>query len=232
MQDRVRKDISERSICYKQLKSNQMKKKSKGSGYQPNRKKGYIDAYNARETKSNPVNTGIKTLVDVILGATIGAGIGSASGKQAKWIGLSMIGIGHFMGDKSGVIRIAGASAIAYGIAKHFENEQLSGTFEGITLAGETGKAQTRLAQFKDELFATFYLDKVFKKNPQLDTLNSASEVGAIDLSSLDIFENFNHQEASDFQENQNQLEDYSINEAPNDFTYAIIEDDVDFSKL
>ncbi len=220
-----------------------MTKKNKGSGHKLKAKgKNFISAYNAKETKGSFSNAGLKTLVDVVLGATVGAGIGAVSGKQAKWFGLGMIGLGHYFGDKSGVLRVAGASAIAYGIAKHFENEQIASSVNGFTLAGESSKAKTRLTQFKDEALATFYLDKIFKGGASISTADSSTNadgsVGAIDLSALDFFDNFNRQEADEF-ESQNAIAGYSdfdddneeLSSAP-EFAYSIINDEPDFSKM
>ena len=220
-----------------------MTKKNKGSGHKLKTKgKNFINAYNAKETKGSFSNAGLKTLVDVVLGATVGAGIGAVTGKQAKWVGLSMIGLGHYFGDRSGVLRVAGASAIAYGIAKHFENEQIATSVNGFTLAGESSKAKTRLTQFKDEALATFYLDKIFKGGTSTNTADSSTNadgsVGAIDLSALDFFDNFNRQEADEF-ESQNAIAGYSGYDDDNEelslapeFAYSIINDEPDFSKM
>lgn len=215
--------------------------------------KGYIDNFNAKEAKGNISNTGLKTLVDVLLGATLGAGIGAVTGKQARFVGLGMIFLGHYTGDKSGVLRVAGASALAYGIAKYFENETLAGTVNGVTLQGETTKAKTRLTTFKDEVLATFYLDKVFKKKDSTGddtadnttTSQASTTVGSIDLSALELFDDFNHQEAEDFHaqlsaspdfEQDDYEDEYSVNDAPSEreaeYAYRIIDEDPDFSKM
>jgi len=216
-----------------------MKKNNKGSTAKNAKKQGFLESFNARQTKGNITNTGLKTLVDVIVGATIGAGIGAVSGKQAKWVGLGMIGMGHYFGEQSGILRVAGASAIAYGIAKHFENEELAGTVQGITLAGESEKAKTRLTQFKDEVMASYYLDKIFKKSePVIDT--PTETIGAIDLASLDFFDQFNEQEADEFEYEQKlNQRNIPIFESPllppepsDEMAYSIIEDEPDFSNM
>lgn len=216
-----------------------MKKQNKGSTNRSSKKQGFLESYNARETKGNFTNTGIKTLVDVIVGATVGAGIGAVSGKQSKWIGLGMIGLGHYFKDESGILRIAGASAIAYGIAKHFENEELAGTVQGISLAGESEKAKTRLTQFKDEVMASYYLDRIFKKADTISPIETSTEtVGAIDLSSLDFFDQFNQQEADEFEMNRERrsIENFDPTILPpnstDEMSYAIIDEEPDFTEM
>lgn len=217
-----------------------MKKQNKGSTARGSKKQGFLESFNARPTKGNITNTGLKTLIDVLLGATVGAGLGAVSGKQAKWVGLGMIGLGHYFGDQSGMLRVAGASAIAYGIAKHFENEELAGTVQGITLAGETEKAKTRLTQFKDEVMGSYYLDKIFKKADSATSTDSDQAVGAIDLSSLDFFDQFNQQEADEFELEQEtgqrslpnyETEDFSA-PSSDEMSYAIIDDEPDFTDM
>lgn len=158
------------------------------------KKKGLIASYNAKKTKGNLANTGLKTLVDVLLGSTLGAGIGAGAGKAALPIGLLLIAGGHFLEEESGMLRIAGAATIAYGIGKTITNKQIeqSETVEG--LAGEANKAKKRLNQFKNEVFSAYYIDKIYKPK-------EGQEVGAIDLSSLDRIAANIEEQAYDFEE-------------------------------
>lgn len=166
-------------------------------------KSGMIAKYRAMSTKGNIKNTGIKSVLDLVLGATLGAGIGASSGRMALPIGLVLIAGSHYMAEETGVVRLAGAATIAYGIGKAIHNKQVAedNAVNGITLAGEASKAKSRLSAFKDELITAFFLDKVLKKDE-----DAGAEIGAIDLSSLDVFEQSNHSEAMAFEMDQEAL--------------------------
>lgn len=77
-----------------------------------------LDAYNKKKAKGSVENTLLKTTVDVAASSLVGTGIASLSGRDSLLLGIALIGAGHYLGDESGVLRIAGASTIAYGIAK------------------------------------------------------------------------------------------------------------------
>ncbi len=189
-------------------------------------KKGIVARYNERETKGKIGNSALKTLVDGIAGAVIGTGVGAMAGKYAAIIGPVIIGIGHYTGDKSGVIRIAGASAMAYGIAKALENQSVNGL-------GSLGDVKSRIGNLQEELFVAFYLDKVFKKKGSTVPSTSTStdpdtEIAGIDLSALDMFEHFNEQEADAYQQFQGfSLPDYEddLPSGKQDFSFAVIDD-------
>lgn len=217
-----------------------MSKKKKVSALAISRRSsgGILASFNARSAKGDVKNTGIKTLADLIVGATAGAGIGAAAGKHAKWVGLGLILSGHYFGDESGLMRTAGVAAIAYGIAKHFENEELSGTVQGLGLLGEAQKAKTRLSAFKDEVLGTYYLDRLMGKKDDKVPVDPSSEMSGINLSSLDYFEELNEQQASEFDASQlrGEMEDWQDDAEPiagdSEFSYAIIDDTPDFSKM
>lgn len=174
------------------------KKKSKSSA-------SLLARYNAMETKGNLANSGIKTLVDVVIGATLGAGLGAATGRLSIPIGVALIIGGNYFDKDTGVLPIAGAATIAYGIGKAIENKKLAdaNSINGFTLAGETSKAKERLLAFKDEILAAFYLDKVFKKKEQPKPDESSQTVGAIDISALDVYDLNNHNAAVQYEIDQ-----------------------------
>ncbi|PHR43391.1 MAG: hypothetical protein COA32_16225 [Fluviicola sp.] len=154
--------------------------------------KSLLQKYKGVKTKGNISNSGLKTIVDLIIGTTLGAGVGATTGRAALPVGLLLIGSSHYMEEETGVLRVAGSAAIAYSIGKVIQNKEIASTVNGITLAGETTKAKTRLSQFKDEVLHAFYLDKVLKSKSSgesSEVSNGASEVGSIDLTPLDIFE-------------------------------------------
>jgi hypothetical protein len=170
---------------------------------------GFMDEYNNKPTgKGFEANTALKSVVDVIIGVPIGGAIGAMSGVWSVPIGFVLLAGGHYFKDKSGLIRIAGASAIGYGIAKAIENKDASksATVNGL---GATEAIKTRLSNFKDEVMAAYYLDRIFKKEPATKSLETEDgAVGEIDLSAMDIFDEFNQQEADEFA----QLQAYDAN--------------------
>ena len=155
---------------------------------------GILAKYKAKKTKSNIAGTGIKTLVDLLVGATVGAGIGAGAGNFALPIGLVLIAGSHYMNEKTGMLRLVGASSIAYGIGKTILEKQ--GEVNGYELAGEQQGVGDRLTQFKDELITAFYLDKVIGNKTDTIEAKEQEQVGAIDLSSLEIFDRNNRNEA------------------------------------
>lgn len=207
-----------------------MKKKRKKS----TAKKGILAQYKAKSTKGNVVNTGLKTLVDLLLGSTIGAGIGAGAGQAAIPIGILLIAGSHYFDEDTGVLRIAGSATIAYGIGKAITNKQISDANQINGLAGESNKAKTRLNLFKDEIFTAFYLDKVFTPKEKELTDISIEGLGEIDLSSLDVFEDDLKQQAIQFeleQEDLEGLEDDYLSEVE-DFSFAMLDEDPDLTNI
>ena len=168
---------------------------------------GMLQRYKAAKTKGNIANTGLKTLVDVVVGAALGSGIGAVTGLAALPVGGLLIAGSHYFEEDTGVLRVAGAAAIAYGIAKSIENKSLAkdNAVNGFTLAGESSKAKTRLTQFKDEILTAFYLNKMFNKaEEKSQEVEDEQAVGSIDLSALDVFEINNRNEAIQYGSNGN----------------------------
>jgi len=189
--------------------------------------KSLLQKYKGVKTKGNISNSGLKTIVDLIIGTTLGAGVGAATGRAALPVGLLLIGSSHYMEEETGVLRVAGSAAIAYSIGKVIQNKEIASTVSGITLSGETSKAKTRLSQFKDEVLHAFYLDKVLKSKSS----GESSEVGSIDLTPLDVFEQQNHEQALNYEmdnDNPYELED-SFNELDDyEEDYDEFDDEID----
>lgn len=82
------------------------------------KRKSFVEKYNEKETKGNAQNTALKSTVDTIASSFIGTGLGAISGKFSPLVGIAAIVAGHYLGDKSGLLRITGASTLGYGIAK------------------------------------------------------------------------------------------------------------------
>lgn len=218
---------------------NKKKKSSSKSG-------GMLARYKSAKTKGNLANTGLKSLVDLVVGATIGAGIGASTGRAALPVGILLIAGSHYFEEETGVLRVAGGATIAYGIGKAIENQNIAAAnaVNGFTLAGETTKAKTRLSQFKDEILTAFYLDKLFKKKDaeEVSAFEDGQTVGSIDLSALDVFEMNNRNEAIQYELSQQDYdfededEDEDYNEISGGFdqpeyAYATF-DDVDLSNI
>lgn len=209
-----------------------MGKKKKYLGSVTQTKDNIFQKYNKREAKKDALNTLMKTGVDVIGASVVGGTLGALTGKHAVWFGLAMIGTGHFFGDKTGILRVAGAGAVAYGVAKYNENTAVNG------LGAQPTDAKTRLNAFKHELLSSFYLDKIFKKKDTVTSSTTTADadgttVGSIDLSSLDFFEDFNQQEADEYHEKL-ALENNGVAGTFDDeeFAYSIIDNDPDFTRM
>lgn len=184
-----------------------------------NKSTGILAKYKAQKTKGDLKGTGLKTLVDLLVGATVGAGIGASAGRAALPIGLALIAGSHYMDEDTGILRLAGSATIAYGIGKAISNKNMAeaSAVNGFSLAGESSKAKSRLTQFKDELITAFYLDKVIKKKED--------QIGAIDLSSLEIFDQNNKNEALQYEINADALPEPTANYEQEDFAFDLVEE-------
>lgn len=111
------------------------------------KKKNILQKYNERSTKGNIQNTLLKGAVDTVAGSVVGTGIGAFAGNKAALAGIALIFAGHYMGDESGVLRLTGASAMAYGIGKAqvYKNDP------------EMKSAVNRLGGLKQDLLGTFF---------------------------------------------------------------------------
>lgn len=110
--------------------------------------KSLLEKYNERQTKGNIENTLIKGAVDAVASSVIGTGIGAIAGDKAPIAGLGLIFAGHYFGDESGVLRITGASTLAFGIAKAKEYQSNS----------NLDTVQKRLFSAKDDFLTAFHL--------------------------------------------------------------------------
>ncbi|MCB9195525.1 MAG: hypothetical protein H6598_04810 [Flavobacteriales bacterium] len=104
--------------------------------------------FNSLPAKQNTQNTLIKGLVDTVAGSVVGTGIGALTGDKAAFAGIILILAGHYVGDESGLLRVTGASTLAYGIgkAKEYENNP------------ELATPNQRLGALKDDWLSAFHL--------------------------------------------------------------------------
>jgi len=215
---------------------------------------GFVDAYNAKPTGAGYAgNTALKTLVDAAIGVPVGVLLGGAAGLWSLPIGVLLIAGGHHIKEQSGLVRIVGASAIAYGIAKNidFKAAAKQAQVNGIGgLAGATQSMKERVQGVKSDLMAAYFLDRIFKKGDDDGTvaqkiaafnMNDDDGVGAIDVSALDFFEDYNQQEADEFQQQQYGFEFNEPEALPYfgesdsvspDAAFALIDDEPDLTDL
>ena len=178
-----------------------MKRNKKKKG---NLLKRYNDA--GVRTSNNKINgkvLALKSGVDLGV-STLGAGLGALGGIFSPIAGVALILAGHFLNDKSGILRMAGAATMAYGIAKAADNRMASQnqSVNGISLGSVTEGAKNRLINFKDNWLQAFYIDKL--TGSKKESLPAEDQtIGAIDLSSLDVFEEMNKESAINFELSQ-----------------------------
>jgi len=190
--------------------------------------KSLLEKYNERQTKGNIENTLIKGAVDAVASSVIGTGIGAIAGDKAPFAGLGLIFAGHYFGDESGVLRIAGASTLAFGIAKTKEYQSNP----------NLDTVQKRLFSAKDDFLTAFHLKwkkdqepteqkdvveqpapivatttKKQSENPIIESSDTPEVNGELDFDIKDLtsFELKNEELADAFEEeqiNENQQED------------------------
>lgn len=183
--------------------------------------KSLLEKYNERQTKGNVENTLIKGAVDAVASSVIGTGLGAIAGDKAPFAGLGLILAGHYFGDETGVLRIAGASTLAFGIAKakEYQNNPNLDT------------AQKRISEAKDDFLTAFHLkwkneqkpteqkvvveEPIQKKteSPIIPSSETPGINGELDFEELTSFELKNEELANAFNEensNENQQEDIS----------------------
>lgn len=127
--------------------------------------KSYLDKFNDLETKGNVKNSAIKSFADIIAGALIGPGISAVSGKLSPLAGAALIATGHYIGDKSGVLRAAGTSTLAHGIAKAKEYQE----------SPEMDTPQNRLKGLGNDLLTALHI-KWKQEQQQANTSESSSQ--------------------------------------------------------
>ncbi len=198
---------------------------------------------NDNRTSTKAIRSGVD-----IGGALVGGLLGAAIGKNAALFGLGVLVTGNFMSDKTGLYKTVGTGMLTYGVAKFLqESDTANKSIQGLS---GTETVKDRLGKYKDELMSAFYLDKIFKKKTDGSGGTTAARmameddsVEGLDLSALDFFEDYNHQQANEFEINQgydrNALTDYSISAAPYEYDdedeeigYAIIDDMPDMNQM
>lgn len=214
-------------------------------------KKNLLDTFNEKQSEGNVENTLLKGAVDAVAGSVIGTGVGALSGSKASIVGIGLILAGHYIGDKSGLLRITGASTMAYGIGK--ANEYKNNP--------ELSSPTKRLSALKDDWLTAFHLKWKKETNQsvegftqhkenqskQKEESQTTSELAPIpenplaDLSVLDEFEKINEAHAASFIEGKEDMNnDYELNgefdrkedfeKDDNDEIDDLLNDDIDLS--
>jgi hypothetical protein len=199
--------------------------------------KSLLEKYNEKQTKGNVENTLLKGGIDAVASSIVGTGIGAIVGDKAPFAGLGLMFLWHYYGDESGVLRVIGASTLAYGIAKAkaYQNNPNLDT------------AQKRISEAKDDFLTAFHLkwntrkelteqkdiannvtaevkesipEKPIKSTVETSDAQKVNDTLDIDLSGLDFFELNNESLADSFEEKQikdnHQMDiDSEIDDAP-----------------
>ena len=189
------------------------KKKNKSKG-------GMISKYNnakvvkydktGKRSQTNGKVYALKTGVDIVSAAATGPLLGAGLGPAAPFLGIFLIGLGQFLDDKTGLLRLTGAAAIGYGIAKSKSNRDsmTSTAINGASMGSIMEDAKQRLIDFKSDWLHAFYLDKIMKPESTDTNTDLSGAIGAIDLSALDVFDDLNESSAEDFEAEQMSFDD------------------------
>ncbi len=172
--------------------------KNKDKKEKKNGKKNVLRRYNEADAKGGVKITAMKTGVDLLLGVGVGTGLGAVSGIFSPLLGFILIGVGHYFGDKSGVLRMAGASAFTYGVARAIENRASASaaSVEGISFGAVTEGVKGRLVNLKDNWMHALYIDKLIGAYSTTTEKPEETSMGAIDVSVLDVFNDINRKSA------------------------------------
>ena len=198
-------------------------------------KKGSIlQKYNNTDATKHAGYAAMKMGVDAG-GAAGGALLGAGLGIFAPYFGVALFWLGHFQGDKTGLIRIAGAACFGYGIAKAIENRNSTkaATLQGITMGSLAGGAKERLINYKDNIIQAFFIDKLTGGKTEVPVQG----FGSLDLSELDVFENINKESAVNFEMQKAKAELRGIIQSDelenmDGLNYAVIQEEVDLTNI
>ena len=157
-------------------------------------KKGIVKRYTDAKGKSNFGVSSMKTGIESA-GALAGSGLGAVSGIASPFLGIGMLFLGQIIGDETGLLKVAGAGMIGYGVANAVTNRDNAKSASLNGLGEVKGNVTQRLVDYKDNLMHAFYLDKLFKKDDS--STSTKSDLGStpyLDTSGLDVFEDFNQE--------------------------------------
>ncbi len=148
------------------------KKKKKG--------KSFVERYNERETKGNTTNSFIKGSVDAVASSVLGTGLGAVSGKYSAITGIALIFAAHYYGDESGVLRVMGSGAIAYGIAKtkdYQENPEYNSPQKRLKGLGNDLLTSLHVKWKQDQKGQQKKVQPIIKEESDLDKLTNGIDL-------------------------------------------------------
>ena len=182
--------------------------------------------FNQKEAKNNWNNTILKTVVDLV-GVGLGTTVSATTGKAAPILAAAFIGAGHYIGDKSGLLRVIGASTLSHSVAKAKEYREQPDKSVGERLKGlKDDWLYAAMLKHSEEKQKSTSASKEPLTNALME--NVESDASNLDLEGLN-FSPF----PSEVQEAQNQLmrefdedDDESFEEEESDFNDE--EDDED----
>ncbi len=222
-----------------ELKKEKKKKARKGkktkypiNGIESQQKFKPLEKLNKMETKSNVSNSLIKMFVDTIACLFIAPALSAVSGKYAPLLGGAINFSGHYVDDKSGLLRAIGVGTMVHGMAN--ANEYRS----------EDSTIKSRFGGVNDN-WLLFFLNKKPESN-KIELLNSETNISELpenqisgisveDISKIIDFPNlkdhtntFENSESSSFglnQETKHKIDDFNVNP-------KYYDDDIDFTLL
>ncbi|GAB5419161.1 MAG: hypothetical protein Crog4KO_06690 [Crocinitomicaceae bacterium] len=155
---------------------------------------GLVQKYVGTETKKKFLPSIAKTGIELVAAAA-GGGLGAAFGYWSVAAGFAATLGGHLLGDKTGLIKTVGLSAMVYGIAKGIENSKADSenSMNGVSLGSVTDGVKSRMVDFKDNLVHAFYLGKLIGEKQEEPT--KSEEIGSLNLDTLDVFDDFADQQ-------------------------------------
>lgn len=169
-----------------------------------------------KPTKKQFIKTAKGTGLDAL---ALGAGT-LASSFMGKWslaLGAALIIGGNYVQkDIKEYFRLAGVAAVAWGVAKVSEHQQVEedAAISGVGFVAMKEGAKNRLINFKNNWVKALRIDKLTKPNSGQESISS---IGSIDLSALDTVEDSVKRSAVEYQMSQmdedEDFEEYEENE-------------------
>lgn len=156
-------------------------------------KKGIVKRYTDAKGKKNIGVSAMKMGVESV-GALAGGGAGAIAGIASPFVGIALLFVGQYFGDETGLLKVAGAGMIGYGVANAVTNRDNARSASINGLGEVKGNVSQRLVDYKDNLMHAFYLDKLFKKDGGSTSNDDLGSTPYLDTSGLDVFTDFNEQ--------------------------------------
>lgn len=161
--------------------------------------------------------------------AAVGAG-SLASAFMGKWsiaLGAALLIGGNYVGkDAKGYLRLAGASALAWGAANVYKDQEIEeeAAVNGVGFVAVKEGAKKRLVNFKDSWLKALRIDKLIGAKNEAD--EDDVSVGSIDLSAMEALDDSVKEAAIQFQMRQmeaaeQEQEDFE-NEEPDQLDYSM----------